>query len=155
MHLKGPFRLMALVGERMAASAKGGSIVNLSSTGSIHPSPGAAACGADKASLNALTTSFAHAYGPNIRVHCILARPFLTDISKAWNMEAFEARAKETRAIPRGGDPTEIVGAALSFASRYQLVHDRHAVERGWWWSLAEPGDERRQAHLLRCCWVI
>ena len=42
--------------------------------------------------------------------------PFLTDISKAWDMEAFRERAK-TIALRRGGEPSEIVGAALYFAS--------------------------------------
>jgi len=36
LNLKGPFRLSVLAGERMAA-AGGGSIVNISSTGSIRP----------------------------------------------------------------------------------------------------------------------
>ena len=43
--------------------------------------------------------------------------PFLTDISKAWDMEQFEQRAKATYALQRGGLPREIVGAALYFAS--------------------------------------
>ena len=116
VNLKGPFRLMAYAGERMAQSG-GGSIINISSTASIHPSPNAAAYGAAKAGLNSLTESFAHAFGPTVRVNCIAAGPFLTDISKAWDMEAFEAGQKGNRAIPRGGDPKEIVGAALYFAS--------------------------------------
>lgn len=116
VNLKGPFRMMAYAGERMSESG-GGSIINISSTASTHPSPNAAAYGAAKAGLNSLTQSFAHALGPNVRVNCILAGPFLTDISKAWDMEAFEASQEGNRAIPRGGDPKEIVGAALYFAS--------------------------------------
>src|SRR6266704_3487391 len=38
VNLKGPFRLTALVGERMAAG-DGGSIINVSSTASIRPTP--------------------------------------------------------------------------------------------------------------------
>src|SRR3954454_3348931 len=38
LNLKGPFRLSALIGERMAP-AGGGSIINISSTGSIRPRP--------------------------------------------------------------------------------------------------------------------
>jgi len=41
---------------------------------------------------------------------------FLTDISKAWDMAAFEETAK-TFALCRGGEPHEIIGAALYFAS--------------------------------------
>jgi len=116
VNLKGPFRAMAYAGERMAESG-GGSIINISSTASLHPSPDAAAYGAAKAGLNSLTQSFAHALGPTVRVNCIVAGPFLTDISKAWDLEAFEASQEGIRAIPRGGDPAEIVGAALYFAS--------------------------------------
>ncbi len=116
VNLKGPFRAMAYAGERMAETG-GGSIINISSTASLHPSPDAAAYGAAKAGLNSLTQSFAHALGPTVRVNCIVAGPFLTDISKAWDLEAFEASQEGNRAIPRGGDPAEIVGAALYFAS--------------------------------------
>lgn len=115
INLKGPFRLMALIGKRMAAGA-GGTMINISSTASIAPSPGSQPYGAAKAGLNAITGAFAHAYGPTVRVNCIMAGPFLTDISKAWDMEAFNARAKRM-ALGRGGEPEEIVGAALYFAS--------------------------------------
>ena len=116
VNLKGPFRLMAVVGERMAAG-QGGSIINISSTASLNPSPTSEPYGAAKAGLNALTRSFAFAYGPNVRVNCIVAGPFLTDISKAWDMSAFEANAKANLAVERGGEPEEIVGAALYLAS--------------------------------------
>jgi NAD(P)-dependent dehydrogenase (short-subunit alcohol dehydrogenase family) len=43
--------------------------------------------------------------------------PFLTDISKAWDMEAFEAAAKQGIPLGRGGEAREIVGAALYLAS--------------------------------------
>jgi len=42
--------------------------------------------------------------------------PFMTDITKAWDIPAFE-RSARAFAIPRGGRPDEIVGAALYFAS--------------------------------------
>ena len=116
VNLKGPFRLMALVGERMA-EGDGGSIINISSTASLNPSPNSEPYGAAKSGLNALTRSFAFAYGPKVRVNCVVAGPFLTDIAKAWDMEAFEADAKNRLALQRGGQPDEIVGAALYLAS--------------------------------------
>jgi NAD(P)-dependent dehydrogenase (short-subunit alcohol dehydrogenase family) len=115
VNLKGPFRLTALAGARMAA-ADGGSIINISSTASVHPRPDVVPYAAAKAGLNAITTGFALAYGPKVRVNCIMAGPFLTDISKAWDMEAFSRRARN-HALQRGGNPDEIVGAALYFAS--------------------------------------
>jgi len=116
LNLKGPFRLMALIGERMAETG-GGSIINISSTASLNPSPTAEPYGAAKAGLNSLTQSFAFAFGPAVRVNGIVAGPFLTDISKAWDMEAFESRTAASIALRRGGQPDEIVGAALYLAS--------------------------------------
>lgn len=116
LNLKGPFRLIALVGERMV-EAGSGSIINISSTASLNPSPKAEPYGAAKAGLNALTRSVAFELGPAVRVNCIVAGPFLTDISKAWDMDAFEARARNDLALRRGGLPEEIVGAALYLAS--------------------------------------
>ncbi len=54
LNLKGPFRLSALIGERMVADG-GGSIVNVSSSGSIRPAPDMLPYAAAKAGLNALT----------------------------------------------------------------------------------------------------
>ena len=102
---------------RRVAAGDGGSIINISSIASLQPSPHAEPYGAAKAGLNALTESFAWAFGPKVRVNAIAAGPFLTDISKAWDMEAFAARAASTIPLQRGGEPEEIVGAALYFAS--------------------------------------
>jgi NAD(P)-dependent dehydrogenase (short-subunit alcohol dehydrogenase family) len=116
LNMKGPFRLTALAGRRMAEGG-GGSIINVSSTGSIRPAPFMLPYDAAKAGLNALTVGFAHAFGPTVRVNCIMAGPFLTDVAKSWDLEAFEAGAASLNAVQRGGQPDEIVGAALYFAS--------------------------------------
>ena len=116
VNLKGPYRLSALVGERMAAG-DGGAIVNVSSTAAVQATPGSEPYGAAKAGVNSLTLSLARAYAPKVRVNCIQAGPFLTDISKAWDMEAFEKNAKTTIALQRGGQAEEVVGAALYLAS--------------------------------------
>jgi NAD(P)-dependent dehydrogenase (short-subunit alcohol dehydrogenase family) len=115
VNLKGPFRLSAMIGARMA-DGDGGSIINISSIGAVRVTADILAYGAAKAGLNALTVGFADAFGPKVRVNCIMAGPFLTDISRAWDMEKFQAQAA---AFPlrRGGRPEEIVGAALYFAS--------------------------------------
>ena len=115
VNLKGPFRLTALVGTRMS-EGDGGSIINVSSTASIRPGPNVIPYAAAKAGLNAMTEAFAYAYGPKVRVNCIMPGPFLTDISRAWDMDAFNRQAQQF-ALRRGGDPDEIVGAALYFAS--------------------------------------
>ena len=116
VNLKGPFRLTAICGTRMAEAA-GGSIIMVSSTGSKHPRADIIPYAAAKAGLNAMTIGFAHAFGPKVRVNCIMPGPFLTDISHAWDLEAFEQRAKTNIFLGRGGQPEEVVGAALYFAS--------------------------------------
>jgi len=115
VNLKGPFRLSALIGTRMASGA-GGSIINISSIAAIRPTPIETPYATAKAGLNALTVACAHAFGPKVRVNCIMAGPFLTDISKAWP-EAAVRQIGATSALHRAGQPDEIVGAALYFAS--------------------------------------
>jgi NAD(P)-dependent dehydrogenase (short-subunit alcohol dehydrogenase family) len=116
VNLKGPFRLSALAGERMAA-AGGGSIINVSSIAAVRPTPNELPYGMAKAGLHALTLGLAREYAPKVRVNCIMPGPFLTDISKAWDMEAFEKNAKANIPLQRGGQAEEVVGAALYFAS--------------------------------------
>lgn len=115
VNLKGPFRLTVLAGTRMAG-AGGGSILNISSVASVRPTPADLPYGAAKAGLNVLTQGFARAFGPNVRVNAIVCGPFLTDIARSWDMDVV---AEKMRAYPlqRAGDPREIVGAAVYFAS--------------------------------------
>lgn len=115
VNLTGPFRLSALIGARMAEGA-GGSIVNIGSIGSIHPTGEILPYAAAKAGLNALTTGFAHAFGPRVRVNCVLPGMFLTDVSTSWDGDRFAAHSARF-ALERGGTPDEIVGAVLYLAS--------------------------------------
>jgi NAD(P)-dependent dehydrogenase (short-subunit alcohol dehydrogenase family) len=114
VNLKGPFRLTALVGSRMAGSA-GGSIINISSVAAVRPTPTDLPYAAAKAGLNTLTAGFAQAFGPAVRVNTIMAGPFFTDLSKGWDMAEFETMARRFP-LGRGGQPREIVGAALYLA---------------------------------------
>jgi NAD(P)-dependent dehydrogenase (short-subunit alcohol dehydrogenase family) len=115
VNLRGPFRLSSLFATRMA-EADGGSILNVSSTAAVQPSPNEIPYGAAKAGLQNLTIGLARAFAPKVRVNCIMPGPFLTDISKAWPAGFHEQLA---RIVPlgRGGAPDEVVGAALYFAS--------------------------------------
>ena len=115
VNLKGPFRLSALVGERMVADG-GGSIINVSSIGSMHPGRTIIPYSAAKAGLNAMTLAFADALGPTVRVNCIVPGGFDTDVTIAWGDE-MKQRAAERPALRRLGGPDEIVGTALYFAS--------------------------------------
>lgn len=120
LNLKGPFRLTALLGTRMAERAREtgrpGSIVNISSIAAIHPTPDVIPYTAAKAGLNAMTIGFAQTFGPHVRVNCIMPGSFRTDISKAWNWELVDQAMKRI-ALRRVGEPHEIVGAALFLAS--------------------------------------
>ena len=64
VNLKGPFRLTAMVGARMAAGA-GGSIIMVSSTSAIRPTANVIPYAAAKAAVNAMTEGFARAFGPD------------------------------------------------------------------------------------------
>jgi len=116
VNLKGPFRLTALVGTRMAAGA-GGSIINVSSVGSIRPYGDIVPYAAAKAGLNAMTVAFAHAFGPKVRVNCIMPGTFVTDINRGWDWKEFDAKHAVRFALRRAGEAAEIVGAALYLAS--------------------------------------
>jgi NAD(P)-dependent dehydrogenase (short-subunit alcohol dehydrogenase family) len=146
VNLKGPFRLAALVGDRMAAG-DGGSIINVSSTGAVRPTRDIVPYAAAKAGVNAMTVGLAHTFGPRVRVNAIMPGPFLTTISQAWDMEAFAERAR-TFPMRRAGEPHEIVGAALYLASDASSYTTGTilTVDGGAQWSMAgtgegEPGD--------------
>ena len=115
VNLTGPWRLSALVGERMKA-AGGGAIINVSSTASLTPSAAELPYGAAKAGINNMTSGLAGALAPEVRVNCLMPGPFATDISKAWHPGVFE-HFKTAVPLGRAGEPHEIVGAALLLAS--------------------------------------
>lgn len=116
VNLKSAFRLSATFGERMKAAGRG-SIINVSSVAAVMPTPIELPYAAAKAGLNNITVGFAKALGPQVRVNCVMAGPFLTDVSKAWDLDAFAARAEERYALQRAGDPSEITGAVMYFAT--------------------------------------
>ena len=84
---------------------------------SIRPKGNVITYAAAKAGVNAMTEAMGDALGPIVRVNCIMPGPFLTDIADAWDMDDFNARAAERIALQRGGQPDEVVGAALYLAS--------------------------------------
>jgi NAD(P)-dependent dehydrogenase (short-subunit alcohol dehydrogenase family) len=141
VNLKGPFRLCALVGERMVAG-DGGSIINVSSTGAVRPTADIVPYSAAKAGVNALTVGFAHALGPKVRVNAIMPGPFLTTISQTWDMDAL---AERTRTFPlrRAGLAEEIAGAALYLATDASSYTTGSilTVDGGARWSMPGTGD--------------
>ncbi|HUR73566.1 MAG TPA: SDR family oxidoreductase [Sporichthya sp.] len=116
VNLKGPFRLASLIGTRMVA-AGGGSILNVSSVAAVQPGAAEVPYAMAKAGLNNLTTALARVFAPTVRVNTIMPGMFLTDISKAWDPDEVERRFRDEVPARRGGEPHEIVGAALYLAS--------------------------------------
>ena len=99
------------------AAGDGGSIINVSSVAAIRATPTELPYGAAKAALDVLTVGF----GPGLRtkraVNTITAGTVpSTDISKAWDLEAFQEMASHGP-LGRGGEPHRIVSAALYLAS--------------------------------------
>jgi NAD(P)-dependent dehydrogenase (short-subunit alcohol dehydrogenase family) len=113
VNFKGPFRLTALVGSRMAA-CDGGSIINVSSIGALKPNPSITPYSGAKAALNAISLAFAQEYAPKVRVNVISPGGFLTDVAKGW---ATDEEARAATALSRWGEPQEIVGTVLYLAS--------------------------------------
>jgi NAD(P)-dependent dehydrogenase (short-subunit alcohol dehydrogenase family) len=141
VNLKGPFRLAALVGERMVAVG-GGSIINVSSTGAIRPTRDIVPYAAAKAGVNAMTIGLAHAFGPSVRVNAVMPGPFLTTIARNWDMDVFAERAR-TFPMRRAGHAEEIVGAALYLASDASTYTTGSiiVVDGGAQWSMAGTGE--------------
>jgi NAD(P)-dependent dehydrogenase (short-subunit alcohol dehydrogenase family) len=115
VNARGPFRLSALFGSRMAA-ADGGSIINVSTAGSLRPGPGDLPYAMAKAALNALTLGLAGAWAPKVRANVILPGAFDTDITKAWAPGTKE-RVGEVNPMQRIGIPADLVGVCVFLAS--------------------------------------
>ncbi|WGL54055.1 SDR family oxidoreductase [Nocardioides sp. BP30] len=115
LNLKGPFRLTQLVGTRMKERGSG-SIINVSSTGSLRPMGSIIPYAAAKNGLNAMTEGFADLLGPEVRVNTLMPGQYLTDVAASWDMEHTN-KMSERLHLKRVGNPPEIVGAALFLAS--------------------------------------
>lgn len=113
VNFKGPFRLGSAIGQRMF-EMDGGSIINVSASGSLHPRPRFGPYAGAKAALNALTTVLALEFAPKVRVNTLCAGPFLTDISKHW---PDESQRSWKNAAGRPAEPNEVVTTALYLAS--------------------------------------
>lgn len=115
VNARGPFRLSVLVGARMA-EGEGGSIINVSTGGSLRPMPDDLPYCMAKAALNALTLGLAGAWNPKVRANLVLPGAFDTDIMKAWTPELVELA---TRSNPMGrvGRPQDMVGICQLLAS--------------------------------------
>jgi NAD(P)-dependent dehydrogenase (short-subunit alcohol dehydrogenase family) len=115
VNARGPFRLGSLIGTRMSEGS-GGSIINVSASGSWRPTPGFLPYAMAKAGLNALTLGLAGAWAPKVRANTVLPGPFDTDIVKAWPAGQLEAIAA-ANPLGRPGVPDDMVGVCVFLAS--------------------------------------
>jgi NAD(P)-dependent dehydrogenase (short-subunit alcohol dehydrogenase family) len=115
VNARGPFRLSALVGARMAAG-DGGSIINVSTAGSLRPTAVELPYAMAKAGLNALTLGLAGTWAPKVRANLILPGAFETDITLAWP-EGFKEQAAAINPLGRIGIPGDLVGLCVFLAS--------------------------------------
>jgi NAD(P)-dependent dehydrogenase (short-subunit alcohol dehydrogenase family) len=115
VNARGPFRLSALFGTRMA-EGEGGSIINVTTAGSLRPDWSDLPYAMAKAALNALTLALAGAWAPKVRANLVLPGAFDTDIAKAWAPETKE-RAARTNPMKRIGRPEDMVGVCVFLAS--------------------------------------
>jgi NAD(P)-dependent dehydrogenase (short-subunit alcohol dehydrogenase family) len=115
VNLKGPFRLMAVAGDRMVRQG-GGSIINISSIGAERPSPAEAMYAAAKNGLNSLTRAFAQELAPSVRVNCVMPGAFASDMAASWNEEFLELVINR---LPAGrlGRPEELANMVVHLAS--------------------------------------
>src|SRR5213075_624439 len=97
VNLKGPFALGLRLGGYMY-DHDGGVILNISTVGSIRPTRNEVVYAMAKSGLNAMTVALADAFGPKVRVNCILPGAILTDISKACSEETI----RNARLTPMG-----------------------------------------------------
>ncbi|MGN6474951.1 MAG: SDR family NAD(P)-dependent oxidoreductase [Mycobacteriales bacterium] len=115
VNARGPFRLAALFGARMAAGA-GGSIINVSTAGSLRPTAVELPYAMAKAGLNALTLGLAGTWAPKVRANLVLPGAFETDITLAWP-EGFKEQAAALNPMGRIGLPADLVGLCVFLAS--------------------------------------
>jgi NAD(P)-dependent dehydrogenase (short-subunit alcohol dehydrogenase family) len=115
VNARGPFRLSALFGSRMA-EGDGGCIINVSTAGSLRPMPSDLPYAMAKAALNALTLALAGAWAPKVRANLVLPGAFDTDITDAWPPGQKETAAAHTP-MQRIGVPEDMVGLCLLLAS--------------------------------------
>jgi hypothetical protein len=115
VNARGPFRLAVLFGSRMA-QGDGGSIINVTTAGSLRPGDFDLPYAMAKAGLNALTLALAGAWAPSVRANLVLPGAVDTDITKAWSPE-MKDQAGVMNPMGRIGRPEDYVGVCTFLAS--------------------------------------
>lgn len=110
------WRLSQLVAPHMK-NAGYGSIINMSSMASIDKSPSTSAYASSKAAINHMTRNLAFDYGPEIRINAIGPGAIKTDALASVLTDDIEEKMLKHTPLGRLGEPDDIAGAVLYFAS--------------------------------------
>jgi len=118
-NVKSMFFLSVLAREAMLLHGEGGSIVNVSSIGGLQASDVIGGYSISKASVIMLTQVLAKQWGRDgIRANCIAPGLIRTEFSRVlWEDEGIAREAVQTAALRRIGEPDEMAGAVVYFAS--------------------------------------
>jgi NAD(P)-dependent dehydrogenase (short-subunit alcohol dehydrogenase family) len=115
INARGPFRLGALFGSRMAAG-DGGLIIQISSTAVYYPVRDELPYRMAKTSLHALSASLISEYEPKVRANTIVAGAFDTDIIDAWPPGKKEEQEAKNP-LRRIGQPDDVANLCVFLAS--------------------------------------
>jgi len=110
LNARGPFRLATVVGARMHEQ-DGGSIINVSTVGSLRAGAHELVYAMAKAGMNQLTQGLVDAYAPRVRANTVLPGAFATDIAKQARWLTGDEQ------LAKIGQPDEMVGICLYLAS--------------------------------------
>jgi hypothetical protein len=129
LNARGPFRLSVLIGTRMYEGA-GGSIINVSTMGSLRPGAKELVYSMAKAGMNALTQGLVDAFAPKVRANTVLPGSFATDVAR--NSYWLTGGEEQMHQI---GQPDEMVGICLYLASDAAAYTNGATIEvsrAGW-----------------------
>jgi 7-alpha-hydroxysteroid dehydrogenase len=117
MNVFSMWRLCQLVAPHMKKSGYG-SIINMSSMASVNKSPAISAYASSKAAINHMTRNLAFDFGPDdIRINAIGPGAVKTQALSTVLTPGIEKRMLVHTPIKRLGEPEDIAGAVLYFAS--------------------------------------
>ena len=115
VNLEGPIQLIQAAW-RAHMRDHGGAVLNLASTGGIHPAPGIGVYNVSKAALIHLTRQLAVELAPSVRVNALAPGIVKTDFAKAlWAPD--EEGLAHRHPLQRIGRPDDIAGLALYLLS--------------------------------------
>ena len=155
MNLKSVLHCTQIVARRMVEQGRGGSIVNVVSIEAVRAAPGYGPYAAAKAGVVSLTQTLALELAPHrIRVNAIAPDICMTEGLRTLVSDADRERFNWTVPLGRAGDPDDVAGAVVFFASelgRYVTGTTLHVdggthAAGGWYrdpvdgaWTLGPP----------------